>query len=151
MSYTRLFYHLVWPTKNHDPLITPSIENELFNYLIKKSQQFSIKILEINGTDNHIHIIIDIPPKLSITEVVQRLKGSSSHEFPEIYWAVGYGAFTVSERNLTPAIDYVRNQKAHHNNDKTIKYYEYSDQEENHATHSIKENQISYEIDELDF
>lgn len=151
MSYTRLFYHLVWPTKNHQPLITPSIETELFNYIIKKSKLLNTRILEINGTDNHIHIIIEIPPKLSIAEVVQRLKGSSSHEFAELYWAVRYGAFTVSERNLHPTINYVRNQKIHHNNDTTIKYYEYSDQGESQLEHIIKEDHASYEINDLDF
>lgn len=150
MSYSRLFYHLVWPTKNHQPLITPNIEKELFRYMIKKSEQLGVRILEINGTENHIHIIIEIPPKLSIAEVVHRLKGSSSHEFSELYWAVGYGAFTVSERNLNAAINYVHNQKVHHNNDKTIKYYEYSEQEETQE-HSIKEYQDSYVTDELDF
>jgi len=122
----------------------------LFKYLIKKSNQLGVRILKINGTENHIHIIIEIPPKLSIAEVVRRLKGSSSHEFSELYWAVGYGAFTVSERNLNPAMDYVHNQKTHHNNDKTIKYYEYSEQDETQE-HSIKEFQDSYIIDQLEF
>jgi putative transposase len=114
MPFTRLFYHLVWSTKNRLPLIKPEIEARLSAYLCQKADELECRVFAINGWNDHIHLIMEIPPKLSVTEVVKRLKGASSHEFPEFYWQRGYGALSVSERNLGAALEYVNRQKEHH-------------------------------------
>jgi putative transposase len=114
MPFTRLFYHLVWATKNRLPLVVPEIEVRLFAYFRKKAGEIECRILDVNGCEDHVHLLVEIPPKLSVAEAVKRLKGASSHEFPELYWQRGYGALTVSERNLDAAQAYIRQQKEHH-------------------------------------
>jgi REP element-mobilizing transposase RayT len=61
-----------------------------------------------------MHIVISIPPSTAISDVIKRLKGSCSHDFPSIQWQHGYGVVSVSEKLLPFAIQYVKNQKQHH-------------------------------------
>jgi len=148
MPYIRLFYHITWSTKIRLPLITPDLEFNLFNYLVKKSSEIGCRILEVNGTEDHLHVIIEIPPKLSVSEAVKRLKGASSHEFSTLVWQRGYGAISVSERNISAALEYVRNQKDHHAQQTAIPRFERRDDEEmdNDST-VIKDEPGSYSAD----
>ena len=141
MTYSRLFYHIVWATKNREPFLEPDIEEKIFSHIQKKSNSIGCKLLAINGYNDHIHLLIEIPPKDSVANVVKILKGASSFDFPEIYWQRGYGALTVSERNLKTAIDYIKRQKEHHSQNSSIYKYEcsYEDKEK-----TIKEGKITY-------
>ena len=108
MVYARLYYHLIWTTKNREPIITGKMESELFPYLLKKASNLDCKILASNAYFDHIHLIMEIPPKHSISDIVKALKGSSSFDFSDLYWQRGYGVLTISERNLQVAIEYVK-------------------------------------------
>lgn len=67
-----------------------------------------------------MHMVISIPPKYAIAEVVKRLKGASSHDFEGLGWQRGYGVLSVGERQCQIAIGYVENQKKHHAQQTTI-------------------------------
>jgi len=148
MPYCRLFYHLVWPTRKREPIIRAGIENELFLYISKKARELDCRVIEINGMEDHIHVIIEIPPKISISEIVKKIKGSSSHEFENLYWATGYGAFTISERNLELARKYVKNQKEHHAENTIFKIYELVDEDSHSSIQTIREGESEYFVDE---
>jgi REP element-mobilizing transposase RayT len=79
MAFWRLYYHLVWGTKNRQPLITPVIETHLYSYLVHKASELGVFVYQINGWLDHVHLVVAIPPKLSIADVVKNLKGASSH------------------------------------------------------------------------
>ncbi len=122
MAFWRLYYHLVWATKNRLPLITNDIEENLYNHIIGKADSIECITHAIGGIENHIHLVISIPPKLSITTFVQNIKGSSSHYVNHgiannettFAWQRGYGVFSLSEKKLNIAVNYVKNQKQHH-------------------------------------
>ncbi|MGI0482652.1 transposase [Geminocystis sp. CENA526] len=78
-----------------------------------------------NNPQSINQVIVSIPPKISISEYVQKIKGSTSHYLTEKYfspfqWQKGYGVFSISQKNLSQAIEYVKNQKKHHANSTTI-------------------------------
>ena len=114
MPFCGLFYHLVWATKNRLPLIVPEDEEKLHAYLRQKAGELECRVFAVNGWQDHVHLVMSIPAKLSVSEVVKRLKGASSHEFLDLYWQRGFGALSVSERNLGAAMEYVNRQKEHH-------------------------------------
>lgn len=122
MSFWRLYYHLVWSTKERLPLIKPDKEAELYGYIIGKADYLGCITHAINGTENHIHIVASIPPSLSISQFVKRIKGSSSHHWnhtlatnlDKLYWQEGYGIFSLGSKQLETAVNYVKNQKIHH-------------------------------------
>ncbi len=119
MALWRLYYHLIWATKERHPLILPEKETQLYNYIIGKSDQFNSIVHEVNGMSDHIHLIVSIPPTIAISEYVRKIKGSSSNYLNKISterfeWQRGYGIFSVGVKNLDIAINYVKNQKEHH-------------------------------------
>jgi REP element-mobilizing transposase RayT len=78
-----------------------------------------MKINYVNA--DHVHTLIDLPTDLSIEELIQLLKGSSSHWVNannilagKFAWGRGYGAFSVSESNVAQVAAYIAAQKEHH-------------------------------------
>ena len=125
MPYWRHFYHLVWATERRDPTITASIEPFVHRILAARCYELGGQAFAVNGTEDHVHVVAIIPPKIAVAEFVRRLKGGSSRfislEFDTPFeWQEGYGSLTVGERNLQRAIEYVRRQKEHHLNASTI-------------------------------
>ncbi len=89
MPFWKLYYHLVWTTKDRQPIIDPKLESQLYPYLVDKAQSLGCHVDAINGMEDHIHVALSIPPKRSIAEAVQRLKDASSHEFVGLSWQRG--------------------------------------------------------------
>lgn len=141
MAYWRLFYHLVWATKGREALITEAVEGRLYPYLVSKAGEMGVGVLAINGWTEHVHMVVAIPPKLSVAEVMKTLKGSSAHDLnhlsstldirtPHFAWQQGYGALTVGERHCHIAVDYVLRQKEHHASQTLIHRLEWCDDAE---------------------
>lgn len=65
------FYHIVWATKNREPLITPAIEAVIFPIVRDKSTELECHLFAINGVADHVHIAVNIPPKLAVSEWVR--------------------------------------------------------------------------------
>jgi putative transposase len=121
MPYWRLFYHIVWGTKNRLPLIESAWEKELHGYIWGKATALECIPHAINGMSDHLHVVVSIPPKLSVATTIGHLKGSSSHRVNEFFvpdhsfaWQAEYGALTFSEKSLALVVDYVKNQRKHH-------------------------------------
>ena len=128
MALWRLYYHLIWATKERQPLIAPTIETDLYNYIIGKSDSLGCIVHAVNGVADHIHLVVSIPPTLSIAEFVKVIKGSSSHYLnhdlaksdDKFGWQAGYGVFSCGRKQLEQAVTYVRDQKTHHTQNTTI-------------------------------
>lgn len=87
-------YHIIWGTKYRNKWMTPSLEDEIKQILheIASENGFSISHIEI-GLDDHVHLLVTAPPKISVTVIVKCLKGTSSFrlfrrhpELKEFYW-----------------------------------------------------------------
>jgi REP element-mobilizing transposase RayT len=121
MSLWRLYYHIIWATKNRYPYLTIEREKNIYPYIIAKAESLKTIVHAIGGIEDHIHIVVSIPPQLSISEFVKNVKGSSSHYFNQLYtdtpkfaWQEGYGVFSLGRKQLDHAVNYVNNQKDHH-------------------------------------
>jgi REP element-mobilizing transposase RayT len=141
MSFWRTYYHLVWATKKRSALITPELERELYPYLISKTHALGLATYAVNGDEDHIHWVGSIPPKLSVSQSVQTIKGASSYfvtnalHWPEAFkWQRGFGVFTLGESQLERAISYVENQKEHHRANTTNRWLERITEDEDAPT-----------------
>lgn len=101
MALWRLYYHVVWTTKNRYPYLTSEKEAKTYPYIISKADSLGCIIHAIGGTTDHIHLIVSIPPKVSIAEFLKIIKGSSAHYLNQIFnnnpkfsWQEGYGIFS---------------------------------------------------------
>lgn len=138
MAFWRLYYHLVWATKERYPLIIPAVETQLYGYIKGKADHLGCMVHAINGIEDHIHLVVSIPPKLSIADFVGKIKGSSSYHLnhlPEqplslFAWQRGYGALSLGGKQLEDAVSYVQRQKEHHARQTTIAALERTDDED---------------------
>jgi len=120
-SYTNLLYHIVFSTKNRRPLITPEYEVRLHDYVGGILRNTGGISLELNGTEDHIHLLAKLRPDRALSDVIRDLKSNATgwmHEvFPSLRdfcWQRGYGAFTVSQSNVEEVRRYISRQKEHH-------------------------------------
>jgi REP element-mobilizing transposase RayT len=120
-SYTNLLYHIIFSTKDRSPLITPAYESRLYDYIGGTIRGLGGISLELNGTEDHIHLLAKLRPDRSVSAVLRELKANASgwmHDvFPErrdFSWQRGYGAFTVSHSNVEEVRNYIRRQKERH-------------------------------------
>ncbi|MBE9102848.1 IS200/IS605 family transposase [Vacuolonema iberomarrocanum] len=127
MSTWQTYYHLVWATGDRTPLITDPIRPELYQYMQAKAKSLDCWFHAIGGIEDHVHLIVSIPPKLAIAQFVKRIKGSSSRHlnktFPDqtFAWQREYGVFSLGRKQLPDAIAYVENQKHHHDTQTLIR------------------------------
>ena len=120
-SFTNLIYHIVFSTKNRQPIINEDVKPRLYDYIggtIRKQGGIS---LAINGMDDHVHVLAKLRPDKAVSDVLRDLKANSSgwmHKvFPELEdfsWQNGYGAFTVSASQIEKVKEYIANQERHH-------------------------------------
>jgi putative transposase len=120
-SLARLHVHLVFSTKNRDPLITDRVRDALHGYIATVLQNLACAPVLINSVEDHAHLLFDLARTVSISQVVEDVKKASSKwiktqgpEFASFAWQSGYGAFAVSESNVEAVREYVANQREHH-------------------------------------
>ena len=115
-ALTNNLIHCVFSTKNRsDRIREPDV---LGRYMAGIARALHIPLLAFGGTGNHMHLLMALPPALSLAETVKKLKGNSSHwmnqSAPGFAWQEGYGAFSVSESQREVVIRYIEDQEAHH-------------------------------------
>lgn len=120
-SYTQLFVHLVFGTKDQQPYIDPEFERNFWDYIALIAEENKMNVQAVGGTSNHIHILLSIPSTCPISRAVQLLKSHSSKWLNNTYfkdrkfhWQKGYGAFSVGISSVPATIKYIRHQKEHH-------------------------------------
>ena len=120
-AFHQLFYHLVWRTYKRIEMIDESIEKDLRQLLNEKVIEKQSELLCFGCTSDHVHLLVRIHPAVSISELIGEIKGYSSymlssyiHKDCGFRWQRGYGALTLSQRELPWIIKYVKNQKEHH-------------------------------------
>jgi putative transposase len=120
-TYNKLYYHIVFSTKNRQPFISPSLEDELYKYISGVLRGIGGSCIEINGMQDHIHFLTILPPKIAVSDALRDIKANSSkwiHETkPEqaaFAWQDGFAAFTVSKSQVEPVREYNLDQKQHH-------------------------------------
>lgn len=121
MAHTagNLVVHLIFSTKGRRPLITPEIRNDLFAYLGGIVREMHGAALIVNGTADHVHMLVRIRPVHAAAEIARVLKSNSSRWVREKFsvqfaWQTGYGVFSVSESNVPTVVRYITAQEEHH-------------------------------------
>src|SRR5437899_3044257 len=77
-SLAAILVHVVFSTKNREPLIQPDIEGELFPYMATACHAANSPAILINGTMDHVHMLVKLGRKTAIADLVEEVKSSSS-------------------------------------------------------------------------
>lgn len=126
MPFYQLFYHLVWTTKNREPLLTPNVESVIYGFLRSKAIGLGGVLFALNGSVDHVHMVVAIPPAIAVAKFIGQVKAVASTKFNksgmghEFFWQEEYGAFSFDSKRLPNYIAYVERQKEHHAQGTTI-------------------------------
>lgn len=120
-SICKMLAHIVFSTKNRAELIHPEIETGLFGYIHGIIENNKANLIIANGTSDHIHLLVSLPKKIDISDLIGDIKRDSSvwiknqdSQFSNFYWQRGYGAFSVGQTEVEIVKKYIANQKSHH-------------------------------------
>lgn len=116
-----LMLHIIFSTKNREPLITPEIEPELFAYMGGILKNNESRLLDAGGTADHVHLLISQSKNISLSSLMKDVKKDSSswiktkgREFRNFYWQDGYGGFSIGKSDTPELRKYIGSQKEHH-------------------------------------
>ncbi|MEO7673070.1 MAG: IS200/IS605 family transposase [Pyrinomonadaceae bacterium] len=121
-SLSQIYIHLVFSTKNREPLIHDEIAPELYAYMaVVLHDECKSPAKLIGGVEDHLHILFNLSRTWAIANVVESIKTSTSKwmktkdsNLRSFGWQTGYGAFSVSRSNLDSVSKYILDQKEHH-------------------------------------
>ena len=127
-SVYNLNYHLIWRTKYRKKVLQGQIESDLKKILYEVADEygFTISHMEI-GLDDHIHLLVSAPPKLSVTNIVRWLKGVSARKLFQLHpelktsywlsegdrhlWAPSYFVESIGSTNEQAVAKYIDDQR----------------------------------------
>lgn len=120
-SLVKNYLHIVFSTKQREPLICPPYEEELHAYLGGICNNLDCQTIKVGGYTDHVHILCMLSKKVALVKLIEEVKSHSSkwmktkdEKFQDFYWQDGYGAFSVNPSEVDTVIAYIANQHEHH-------------------------------------
>ena len=127
MPRWRLFYQVVWATRNRAPLLDRAAARTVERSIRVTCQVHRAVVHAVEIVPDHVHIAVSIPPSVTISTFVGRLNGSASHLLNHadgsganrsFAWQAEYGIVSFGERHLSEVGAYVESQEARHTQDR---------------------------------
>ena len=118
-----LHVHLVFVTKYRRGVLTDAAHETLREVFAKVCQDFEAVLVESNGEDDYVHLLVEYPPKVALSKLVNSLKGVSSrrlrqqhpeiasHYYKGVLWSPSYFAASCGGAPLSIIRQYVENQR----------------------------------------
>ena len=127
-TYTQILYHIVFATKNREPVLCKERREDLYKYIWGIIQMRDSHLYRIGGIEDHVHILCSLHPTIALADFVKEIKVASSgwikidNVFPRFeHWQSGYGAFTCSVGSKEHLIEYIKGQEQHHSKETSIR------------------------------
>src|SRR5687768_563257 len=120
-SLANLYVHLIFSTKERFSFLSPKVRPDLHAYMATVLANLNSPAVLINSVADNVHILFNMGRTVTLAQVVEDVKKSSSKwiktqdpEFGQFAWQAGYGGFSVSESNVPKVANYIRGQEEHH-------------------------------------
>lgn len=118
----QLYSHLTWTTLNRVPSITGPVRDFLDRFLRQQAIRHGAHPLAVGMVNDHVHMIVELPPTYDLPRLIQGLKGASARianrdghaSRRPLQWTPGYDARSVGVGQLAAAIRYVEDQPSRH-------------------------------------
>jgi putative transposase len=111
--------HLVWSTKHREPTIAEAWREGLYKYIAGIIRNKTGTLISIGGTDDHLHVYLSLPSRVSLGVMVNAIKTHScrwirTNYHKEFAWQRGYGASSMNLKNEARLRRYIDSQKEIH-------------------------------------
>ncbi len=117
----KFYLHLIWQIRSDSPVIQPEDKADLYKFMEHVLEKNDCLPIVINGTENHVHLLVNFTVTQTISKVVGKIKRESSvwlskkdAKYKNFHWQSGYGAFSISEESLQNMMLYIHNQEELH-------------------------------------
>ena len=114
-------YHIIFSPKYRRKVLTGQIETRLKELIIEKQTEWNYEVLEMEVMPDHIHLLLDVSPKIGVYDVISKIKGYTAHalreEFPQLkrklpcLWTRSKFISSVGSVSLDVVKRYIENQK----------------------------------------
>jgi len=120
-AFAQVYVHLVWTTWDRLPLLNGAVKDSVYACIRAECKALGVKVISLGGTQDHVHLLVELPTTVCIADLAKQIKGSSSHlvnhevcKSGEFKWQGSYAVFSVS-KSLGPTVrSYILNQEQHH-------------------------------------
>ena len=121
-TYMSSFAHITWSTKGRIRFFSKRGKWRLYGYLKKLARQKNAEIIEIGGTEDHVHILVRLHSTADVSALMRHIKAVSSgfikrvggDQCQSFAWQIGYGYFSAGSKDINGIRHYIRNQEKHH-------------------------------------
>ena len=120
-AFTARHYHIVFSTKYRRPWISDAVAVLLYRYIGRILKEQPGVLLAASGMPDHIHLLMALSQRRSISEAVRAIKSNSSlwlhrtfADADDFAWQIGYGAFSVDRSSINRVKRYIARQREHH-------------------------------------
>jgi REP element-mobilizing transposase RayT len=120
-SLSKVFIHIVFSTKDRQPLLDPEIRPRMHAYLATVCRDCECEAYRVGGVADHVHLAVRLGRTISQSELLEKIKKSSSawiktqgDQYASFFWQAGYGCFSVGYSQLDELVRYIEKQELHH-------------------------------------
>ncbi len=120
-TFTKLFAHIIFAPKGREGYLIPEIEERVYQYMTGIIREKGQTMIAVNGTQDHVHLLIGYKPSISLSDLVRDLKSATSKFMNEnkllrghFSWQEGFGGFSVGHSQVNSVARYIQQQKVHH-------------------------------------
>lgn len=120
-SLSYLLTHIVFSTKDRDPVLDATVRPALYAYLATVARNMDCECFHVGGVADHVHLAVRLSRTITMAQLIGKLKTSSSKwlktQSPALAafaWQRGYGAFSVGPSDINALLHYIDTQEEHH-------------------------------------
>ena len=116
-----LYAHVIWSVRGREALLSKAVRRVLFAHMPKEGAEKGIKIVGIDGVDDHVHCLLQLMPSQNLSQVLKSIRTSSMGWLndtrllsTEFAWEEDYYAYSVSPSGVKQVIDFIAKQEEYH-------------------------------------
>jgi putative transposase len=120
-AFHQLYYHFAWSTHSRVPLIRRDYRPALLKSINEEATKFGGWPIRHNAMPDHVHLLVRLPPTVTISKFIGQVKGAASHRINQeirpgfkLKWQEGYGVLTLRKDEVEKVSRYIDNQETHH-------------------------------------
>ena len=120
-TYSCLFTHMIFSTRGRQRFLTRPALERLAPYVGGVVRKLRTKLVRLDGTEDHVHLLLWRPPSASESDLAREIKSSSSKWLKTemglgrlFAWQEGFSVFSVSNRLVPKVVEYIQAQEQHH-------------------------------------
>ncbi|MCD4728599.1 MAG: IS200/IS605 family transposase [Pirellulales bacterium] len=120
-TFHQLYYHFAWATRGRRALIRREHRQSLLKIINEEAKKRGGWPIRHNAMPDHVHLLVRLPPSVSVSDFIGQVKGATSHRVNEeikpdfkLKWQEGYGVLTLRKDELDKVSRYIDNQETHH-------------------------------------